>query len=206
MGARPVATASGGGTARSNRRGALHGDPSDDEARFRALFQRHYNSIFRYALRRVDRTSAQDVVTETFLVAWRRLSDAPEEPLPWLYAIARNVLANEVRTIRRANRVIGRLASGEVGRTQPDPAEQVPTSVAIARAMSRLSEADSEALTLIAWEGLTVRQAATVVGCSPATMSVRLHRARHRLQKHLAVEDLHVASPVRMTAMGPAIT
>lgn len=199
-------TVSAHGIARPNRRNESSNDSSDDEARFRDLFQRHYNSIHRYALRRVDQASAQDVVTETFLVAWRRMNVAPEDPLPWLYGIARNVLANELRATRRLNRVIGRLESAEVGRAQPDPGEQVPTSLGIANAMSRLSRGDNEVLALIAWEGLSVQQAAIVLGCSSATMSVRLHRARNRLQRLLETEDLRSPSRACMPAMGKAVT
>jgi DNA-directed RNA polymerase specialized sigma24 family protein len=62
------------------------------EARFDECFRQHYAHVLAYALRRLpDRSAAEDVAAETFLVAWRRLDDIPGDPLPWLLGIARHV-------------------------------------------------------------------------------------------------------------------
>jgi RNA polymerase sigma-70 factor (ECF subfamily) len=53
-------------------------------------------------------------------------------------------------------------------------------------ALARLGDADRELLTLVAWHGLSPREAARVVGCSAATYFVRLHRARRRLEQAMA--------------------
>jgi hypothetical protein len=58
-----------------------------------------------YALRHVDPDTAQDVVSETFLVAWRRQVAVPDDPLPWLLVVARNSIANLRRSQRRQGRV-----------------------------------------------------------------------------------------------------
>ena len=65
-------------------------------------------------------------------------------------------------------------------------AEGVAERAAVLAALTWLSEDDRELLTLVAWHGLSTREAARVVGCSPATFFVRLHRARRRLQEALA--------------------
>ncbi|WP_432943538.1 RNA polymerase sigma factor [Kribbella sp. CA-253562] len=80
-----------------------HGhDPPGDErlARFEELFSACYDHLVAYHLRRVtNRDDVDDLVAETFLVAWRRLDDVPAGPnaLPWLYAVARRTLANHRR-------------------------------------------------------------------------------------------------------------
>jgi RNA polymerase sigma-70 factor, ECF subfamily len=152
----------------------------DDPQRFEADFRRFAGHVHSYVLRRADPELAQDVTAETFLIAWRRRQQAPEQPLPWLYGIARRVLANERRAANRRDALAGRLAAETPPRTVGSDAQEVLAAVA------RLSEKDCEALLLTAWEGLSSREAAEVLGCSPGTFAVRLHRARRRLARILA--------------------
>ncbi|BCB76698.1 RNA polymerase sigma factor [Phytohabitans flavus] len=153
----------------------------DDRARFAELFQRHYGAVMRYAARRVGRDRAPDVVSEAFLVAWRRLADVPvSDPLPWLYATTRHLIANEIRGQGRQARVTARM--GEVVElVAADHADTVVDQVRVRHALAQLSEADQEALRLAAWEGLDAEAAATVMGCSRTAYKVRLFRARRRL-------------------------
>jgi RNA polymerase sigma-70 factor (ECF subfamily) len=70
----------------------------DRDGRFAACFERHYPRVLAYGLRRLpDRAAAEDAAAETFLVAWRRFGDAPADQLPWLLAVARNVIFNDPR-------------------------------------------------------------------------------------------------------------
>lgn len=153
----------------------------DDRTRFAELFRQHYGSVMRYAARRVGRERAPDIVSEAFLVAWRRLPDVPAaDPLPWLYATTRHVIGNEIRGRERQARLTTRL--GEVVETVAvDHADAVVDQVRVRRALAQLSEADQEALRLAAWEGLDATAAATVMGCSRTAYKVRLFRARRRL-------------------------
>jgi RNA polymerase sigma-70 factor (ECF subfamily) len=111
----------------------------------------------------------------------------PTEPLPWLYGIARRVLANEQRAANRRLALITRMAA------QPAPPDgSAAPDRDILEALAALREIDREALLLTAWEGLSAREAATVVGCSATAFAVRLHRARRRLARvviELAAED-----------------
>ncbi|MGI5171331.1 RNA polymerase sigma factor [Spirillospora sp. CA-253888] len=160
----------------------------DDADRFTALFQRHYPDVLRYAARRTDPERARDVTAEAFLVAWRRFGELPreaEQVLPWLYAVARNVLANHDRGDRRRLRLGARLGSAAAPESHPDHAGTVVEALRLREAMASLSEKDREALRLVGWEGLDVRAAATVAGCSARTFAVRLHRARRRLDRAL---------------------
>ena len=159
----------------------------DDERRVRleALFVEYGRDVLAYARRRIDITTADDVLSEVFVVAWRRLDDIPTgDPLPWLLACARRVLANQRRGERRRAAVVERLqvqAAAVQG-----PVE--PTDGALARALGSISERDREVLLLVAWEELSAEQAASVLGCSRPTFFVRLHRARRRLSAALGAD------------------
>lgn len=157
--------------------------PSPEE-RFTALFERTRLPLLAYAVRRVaDPSEAADVVAETYLVAWRRLDDVPagDEAKPWLFGVARRVLANHHRGERRRVALAGRLREHLVEEVVPavELAEEAP----VVRAMRRLPEDDQELLRLVAWEELAREEIAVVMGLSRATVRVRLHRARRRLEK-----------------------
>src|SRR4051794_16861830 len=76
-----------------------------DTERFTALFDTFSPRVFAYVRRHIERSLVEDIVSETFLVAWRRLNEMPEDPLPWLLVVTRNVLANQRRTFARHDRI-----------------------------------------------------------------------------------------------------
>jgi len=161
-------------------------DPAQvSREQFDALFDSNFGRVLAYALRRVsDRSEAEDVVAETFAVAWRRRDEVPELEAPWLYGVAANVISNQRRADRRRLRLRGRIG-GEPPRLGRDPAEAIGERDAIARAFCRLSESQREVLRLVSWEGLSPDDAAVALGCSHGAFRVRLHRARAALAKHL---------------------
>lgn len=149
---------------------------------FERLWSEHSAAVLRYALRRVPSSQVDDVVAETFVVVWRRLADVPEPALPWLLGVARGVAANHARSQNRQTALAVRLASQPVS---ANPATSTDRTDMVAAALDLLSDDDRELLTLIAWDGLEPREAAQVLGCSSATVRVRLHRARARLREAL---------------------
>ncbi len=157
----------------------------DDRARFEQLFTSHYGALVRYALRRVGSDGAQEIVAETFLVAWRRLDDVPENALPWLYATARRLVANELRRHSRQLRLGRRLESLSAAAV-PDHADAVTDQLRMRAALAELGARDQEVLRLAEWERLHTAEAAAVMGCSQSAFKVRLHRARRRLASVLA--------------------
>jgi RNA polymerase sigma-70 factor (ECF subfamily) len=157
---------------------------STDAERFERLWGDHHAAVWAYAARRVARDRAADVVHETFLVAWRRLDDVPDHARPWLLAVARHAILHERRGAARRARLDERLGALPAA-TAPAPAPPLEDR-ALVRAMRELPLADRELLALLAWDGLTVAEAATVLGCRPVTARVRLHRARTRLAALLA--------------------
>ncbi|MFD5556975.1 RNA polymerase sigma factor [Streptomyces sp. NPDC127068] len=174
---------------------------ADDADRFTAMYDACRGRVWAYVVTRAGRQIADEVVSETFTVAWRRWEDVPPDPLPWLLGVARNVLRDTVRAeVRRASLAAElqdwAARSGQQG--TGDIAEDVADRSALLAALAALADEDREVLVLAAWQGLTPAQAARVVGCSAAAMRVRLHRARRRLTR--AVEATAVtSSPLPLT-------
>lgn len=165
-----------------------HDDHTSGRVRFEAVFAAESRAILGYALRRVDAAEdAADIVAETFLVAWRRIEDVPPgaDARPWLYGVARRVLANHTRGARRRTRLGERLREELL--TRPDVMRQDEDDAAatVRDAMLRLSDDDRELLRLTSWEGLGPAELATAMSLPPATVRTRLHRARNRLRIEL---------------------
>ena len=160
-------------------------DEPDPERRFTAMYRAHHAQVYAYAVTRAGRQLADDVVADTFLVAWRRLASVPPAELPWLLGVARNVVRERYREEVRQTGLAAEMRAWADDATA-DLADGVTERAALLSALATLREDDRELLTLIAWHGLTTRQAASVAGCSVATYFVRLHRARRRLQEALS--------------------
>lgn len=157
--------------------------PEPRRARFEALFRTHHPAVRAYARRRVPPEAVDDIVSETFLVIWRRLDDVPEPALPWLLAVARNVAGTERRGAARRQRLWVKAQSRHV--EGYDPGEPDLGDGRVVGALARLSERDREALMLVAWDGLTPTQAAAVLGEPADRFRQRLHRAGRRLRAQL---------------------
>ncbi len=168
--------------------------PPSREARFRAVYEATYDDLVRFAQRRVHPSHAEDVASDVFLVAWRRLDDLPADhgdARAWLFGVARATLLNHRRGARRRDALAVRLADASaVGSSAPgggpDPGgDGTVDRLDLVRAWSRLSDAEQEAMSLTVWEGLTSAQAGVVLGCSATAYRLRLLRARRALRRHL---------------------
>jgi RNA polymerase sigma-70 factor (ECF subfamily) len=156
------------------------------QARFERLYEKHSAAVLAYALRRSAPEDAADVAAETFVVAWRRFDGVPEdETLPWLYGIARRVLSTQRRTEGRQDAVAQRVAREWSDRAL-SPSDTIRDVVT---ALAELPEVEREVLMLAAWEELSSREAAAVLGCSPTAFRIRLYRARKRLRSLLSERD-----------------
>ena len=168
-----------------------------DELRFTQLFRVHYGTVYSYALRRADHAIAEEVASETLAIAWRRVHEMPADATsarPWLLAVARRVLANIDRSSRRAARLSARIET-QPPTAAPDVADTIADRHRIFGALSHLSERDQEAMKLIGWDGLTVGEAAVVLGCSPGALKVRLHRARRQIHQALGESESPQTGP-----------
>ena len=157
------------------------------QTRFVDLFDEHHRAVLAYFLRRLDRDAAYDATADVYVVAWRRFDDVPrgEEALPWLYGVARRVLSNQLRGVRRADRLVAKLSHLRVDESQ-DPGTVVVQRAedrAIVAALARLRPPDQEVLRLAYWEELPHAAIGELVGCSRKTADVRIHRALRRLRQ-----------------------
>lgn len=170
---------------RPTQEATLNGHPRDI---MEALYKGHADRVLRYAQRRVQAHDAEEVVAQTFLVAWRRVREVPQDdPLPWLFGIARNVIRNLQRSSRRQARLTARIATL---RPEPDEAAARPELPdELRKALASLSPADREVLLLVAWDDLDHSQAAAAMGWSNTNFRLRLHRARKRLRQRLSKID-----------------
>ncbi|MFF8973633.1 RNA polymerase sigma factor [Streptomyces sp. NPDC014995] len=163
--------------------------PDDDADRFTAIYDGCRQRVWAYVVSPAGRQVADEVVNETFTVAWRRLDDVPEPPLPWLLVVARTILRDSVRAEARHASPAAELMSW-AERAEADISKDVSEHNALLKALVTLPEDDRELLILASWPGLTPAQAAAVVGCSPITLRVRLHRARKRLEQAASASPL----------------
>src|SRR5215472_787651 len=174
--------------------------------RFQALYAEHHARVYAYAVSRVGRQLADEVVSEVFLVAWRRLADVPAPALPWLLTVARNTACSQFRGSARQRSISAEMRAWvtEAELSEPDVADAVSERLSVLTALAALPEADRELLTLVAWHGLKPNEAARVVGCSTAAYFVRLHRARRRLERAMAdPPERAVADPPGRAAAVP---
>jgi RNA polymerase sigma factor (sigma-70 family) len=161
-----------------------------DVERFELLFTEHLDAVLRYALARVDPETAKDAVADTFLVAWRRFDEVPDAARSWLLGITRRTLADQRRSRRRQRTLAERLADTQMGSGSSEEAvDAVADRFVVMAALRGLRSADREVLCLVAWDGLDHEEATKVLGCSPRTFAVRLHRARRRLEEALGARD-----------------
>jgi RNA polymerase sigma-70 factor, ECF subfamily len=124
-----------------------------------------------------------DLMSEVFLVAWRR-ENLPEDPIPFLIGVSRNVLRNAKR--RQSRHPTQELnAQGQT----PSAEESAVATVELREALLSLSDDDREILTLIAWEGLNTAQLSEIYGVNANAIYVRASRARAHLAAALGKVD-----------------
>lgn len=159
--------------------------------RFAVLFDRHAPAIHRYVARRLGPDAIEDLVAETFLVAFQRreaYDTANADARPWLYGIATNLIRRRRREETRLFRAIAR--------TRADPAaelmaDQVTGRVAagalrgrLACALARLPGSQRDVLLLVA-SGLSREETAVALGVPLGTVASRLARARRKVRAEL---------------------
>lgn len=165
---------------------------SADRERFERLYRDNFRVVLRFALARIDPERAKDVVSDTFLVAWRRLDDVPDEPRLWLLGVARRVIAGQFRSDARREALALRLrATRGSGAGHADLSGPLAEREQVLAAFATLGERDREVLRLITWDGLDAADAAEVLGVTKLAFAVRLHRARRRLERELELTAEH---------------
>ncbi|CCH34641.1 RNA polymerase sigma factor [Actinosynnema sp. NPDC047251] len=158
-------------------------------AAFGVLFDRHAKAVYNHCFRlTASWSAAEDHLQSTFLLAWRkrtRLHLENESALPWLLAVATNVVRNERRTFARRLRLAGRVPAEP---PVPDHADRVADRVddqrrmaVLLAAVERLPRGEREALALCVWSGVSYADAAAVLGIAEGSVRARVSRAKSRL-------------------------
>jgi RNA polymerase sigma factor (sigma-70 family) len=157
-----------------HRRGDMN---SDIHMQFSEMYEANYVDLLRYVQRRAHPAIVDDVVGETFAIAWRRKDDLPDEPRPWLFRTAANVIRSTVRGRRHQVEAGIRAYEGLVAGPDHSRVEIID----LIAAWRSLRRADREVLALHVWEDMTDGEAAQVLGQTRAAYSMRLTRAKRRL-------------------------
>jgi RNA polymerase sigma factor (sigma-70 family) len=161
--------------------------------RFAEVFDRYYVEIHGFAARRLGRSLADDVASETFLIAFdrrKRYDPMHGDARPWLYGIAANLISRHRRAEVRRYRA---LARADVTRAVDGHAESVAVRLdaeaqraRLAAALVEIADRDREVLLLVAWAQLSCEEVARALGIPAGTARSRLHRARRRTRAALA--------------------
>jgi RNA polymerase sigma factor (sigma-70 family) len=159
---------------------------------FAAIFDRHATEIHRYASRRLGAALAEDVVGDTFLVAFRRRDRYDltyRDARPWLFGIATNMISRHRQAEVRFYRALARTGVDPVIES---PADDVVARVAaagqrraIAGALARLSQPDRDTVLLVDWAELSYDQAASALRVPVGTVRSRLNRGRRKVREAL---------------------
>ncbi|WP_406131907.1 RNA polymerase sigma factor [Streptomyces sp. NBC_00989] len=169
-----------------------------DHDAFGEIFDAYARSVYNHAFRLTgDWAQAEDIVSLTFLDAWRLRGKVDEEGgslRPWLLGIATNVTRNTRRAARRYAAALSRLPRDEVERDFADEVaarlDDTAELALIRTALATLRRAEREVLALCVWSGLDYRAAAEALGVPVGTVRSRLSRARAKLAKHLKSVEL----------------
>ena len=154
---------------------------------FVATYREHLPAISRYLGRRVDRDQVEDLAAMVFEVAWqKRDSVTLGQELPWLYKIASFQVSNFRRRQSSALNFLTLTLSPD---NAPSAESLAVFDADLAAGWAKLSPSDRALLALVAFDGLGVGEAAAALSISANAASAKLHRARAKLAKFLAVKD-----------------
>ena len=165
-------------------------DEAVAEERFRRIYAAYERQVYAYCLRRIDRDQAIDCTADTFLVAWRRISDVPagDGELQWLYRTAHHVIGDRYRSRTRNRALVDALKANPIADHSVEPETVVvrrEADTAVLDALDRLRPADQEVLRLAVWEELPHAEIGELLGCSAHAVDQRVHRAAKRLGRQL---------------------
>lgn len=159
---------------------------SHQHATLEELHDANAADLLTYLGRRVAiAADAADLLSETFVIAWRRIDELPTDPHEarmWLFGVARRVLGNASRSAARRHDATARLHAHLS--TLPATLMDADT-LDVQHAIAALPDDQGELIRLVLWDGFTVSEAAHILDISDATARGRYQRARMRLRDAL---------------------
>ncbi|MFE5566499.1 RNA polymerase sigma factor [Amycolatopsis japonica] len=161
-----------------------------DEGAFGELFERHAEALWNYTYRLTGSwSSAEDLASTTFLIAWRRRAEVTlvrDSALPWLYTVAANVARDEHRGARRRLRLLGKIpAQPPVSDHADSVAEKIDGQRRlghVAEAVRSLPKSQREVVELCLAAEVSIADAAELLGIAEVTVRAHLSRGRARLR------------------------
>jgi RNA polymerase sigma factor, sigma-70 family len=168
-----------------------------DARAFAVLFDRHFRAISRFLRGRVGQQLAEDLASETFVVAFgRRHSYDPsrDDARPWLYGIALNLLREHRRTEERRLRAYAGMRA-DFGSASNEPGERLDSSVSAA--LLELNHEERNLILLLTWADLTYEQIGDALGLPVGTIRSRVSRVRSKLRERLKLVDTGVEAQGR---------
>ncbi len=169
---------------------AIRASQSRPEA-FEPVFDRHYDSIFKYLARRVGPDVGGELASEVFTIAFAQrhhFHDDADDARPWLYGIAANLARRQARTWKRSRRAGQRSSGGNVIWLDPAPEDRIDAErlrEVLLDAISQLRSSEREVLLLNALTDLTYREVAHALSIPIGTVRSRLARARNKVREIL---------------------
>ncbi|WP_157007367.1 RNA polymerase sigma factor [Agromyces laixinhei] len=168
-----------------------------EPAVFATLYDRHSTAVFRYAAQRLGDHAADDVMSETFLVAFERRAAydvAVVDARPWLLGIATRLMRKHARLEATAWKGMSADLAAQIA---PDLIDLAGARIdaqrltrRLAKALRRLSEIDRDTLLLYAWGDLDYASIAAAMHVPVGTVRSRLNRARRPLRRAAGIETL----------------
>jgi RNA polymerase sigma-70 factor (ECF subfamily) len=161
-----------------------------DKRACKMLYARHHVRVFRYVMRLVgNESTAEEVVNEVFLEAWRHARDfeGRSQVATWLLSIARFKTLSECR--RRSESQLDEVAAAVIEDPSDIPSismEKHQRSDILQKCIAKLSPIHREVINLIYYQGKKIEEVAKFTGAPISTIKTRMHYARSRMAELLA--------------------
>ena len=180
----------------------LIGRSNSDPSAFAAIFDRHSPTLHGYLCRRVGRDDAEDLVSETFLIAFQARENYDRthaSALPWLYGIAANLVLKRHRALGRQQRAVDRLmmltpVSTDFEKRVVDDNTNAWILAQLSRVIEDLPPIDREVLVLYAWQHMSYADIALALDMPVGTVRSKLNRVRTKLREPRPVAGEELAN------------
>ena len=166
---------------------------SGDKGAMRILFTRHNVRVYRFLLRFVDKSTAEDLVNEVFLDVWRQAGrfQGRSQVTTWLLAIARNKALSALQ--RRSNEELDEDAAAAIEDPQDNPEVALQNrqkAEILLNCLTQLAPAHREVIDLVYYHEKSIDEVAEITQVPQNTVNTRMFYARKRLSELMAAQGI----------------